>query len=346
MKIGCNVDIDFCNVETTECLTKKVDRMKNVLFFSLAALVFVSCSKIPDTPIWNEISTDELAAAIDQEPDFATAYEAMKALSPNEVLSDTQKAKYKDLTWRRYYEMTKYANDSTVFGPLKDKWTKEWNETMAKDLAKVDSLMEYWANYKKENSLSRFVTADVVNIKKTYYSYIHSVDDIYFVFEFNPLVENVEQFKFNYSYNYKINSGRGRGEKHNCIYSSPLRKKDTGWYKVSYSEKDKLEDETFTSFMQAHDFRIEITDVRVNGKNYSLDDLNIPEAVNDLWDMDTERNRDEVAKLINPQYENLESYLATKKNETLEKKDAKYMEFTKEFAASAVSNIFKNLGKH
>ena len=51
--------------------------MKKALFLLLATIVFDSCSKIPNTPIWDEISTDELAAAIEQEPDFAVAYESV-----------------------------------------------------------------------------------------------------------------------------------------------------------------------------------------------------------------------------------------------------------------------------
>ncbi|MGN0028522.1 MAG: hypothetical protein ACI35Q_02170 [Marinilabiliaceae bacterium] len=317
--------------------------MKNSFIITLIAFALASCSKIPDTPVWNEISTDELASAIKEEPGFAETYEAMRALHPEKTLSDTQKAKYKDMTWRRYYKMVKYAKDSTIFNPLKEQWTEEWNQTLSKDLGKVDSLMGYWLDFKKENSLERLVTAKVIGIKKTYYSYINTIKGVYFVFGFTPLVDGVEQFRFNYSYDYKINSGRGRGEKHNCIYSQPLKGEDTGWYEADYFEREKLEDETFESFMQSHDFQIEITDVRVNGKNYSLEELNIPKAVTNLWDSDTEENRDEVAKLINPEYESLQSYLAARKQETIERKDPLYAEFTKEFIGSAAAKFLEGL---
>lgn len=137
----------------------------------------------------------------------------------------------------------------------------------------------------------------------------------------------IEQLKFTYSYAYKINSGRGK-ETHSCIYSSPISSKKEGAWEIPYLEKEKFDGMTVSKFLQNYDLDIEITDVRIGGKNYSLDDLNIPEAITDFWKEDSEENRDKVAVLVNPSYVNRAQYLEKKKSEELKKYDSLCYEFT------------------
>ena len=100
---------------------------------------------------------------------------------------------------------------------------------------------------------------------------------------------------------------------------------------------------TVKKFLQEYDMEIEVTDVRIEGKNYSLNDLNIPEEVLNLWKEDTSENRDAVASLVNPTYVNKEQYISNKKTEDLKIFDLLYYEFSEALLQNSLLNGFKKI---
>ena len=294
--------------------------MKITIIFAVALTLLVGCSPIPNKSVFEELSTKELASAIKSDPEFAEAYERIRKLDSLISFSEVQKAKYKDVTYRRLYKYTKHMNDSIFWLPKNKKWQQEWDETFANDLAKVDEKVAYWTDYKEQNSLSRFAKVELSSFYITHYSYLGYVIDAYLCFNITPLQGTIEQIKFKYSYSHKIDDRRGQ-KTHNCIYSTPISKKDEGMWKIDYFEKSNFDGMTVSKFLQKYDLDIEITDVRKDGKNYSLEDLNIPEAISNFWKEDTPETRDEVAVLINPQYVNRVKYIEDKKDNELKKYD-------------------------
>lgn len=298
---------------------------KSVLFF-LAALLLAACNPIPNKSIFEELTTEELASAIKSDDKFAEAYESIRTLVGLATLSEVQKAQYNEITYRRMAKYYYHVNDEDFWSPIKADWGNEWDNTFAKDLAKVDETSKYWLDYKNENSLSKFAKVELSDFYITHYSYIGGVDDAFIMFKITPLRGTIEQLKFTYSYSYKINGGKGK-ETHKCIYSSPIANTKEGAWEIEYLEKDKFDGMTVKKFLQQYDLEIEITDVRIGGKNYSLDDLNIPEAITNFWSEDTEETREEVAKLINSSYVNKEDYIQKKKDERMKEYDTLCYDF-------------------
>lgn len=316
--------------------------MKRNLLFLAVILLFASCSKIPNKSVFEDLTTDELASAIKSEPEFGDFYEGMHALVKMSAFTEVQKAQFKDVTYRSLYKYSQHADDSTFWAPKQEKWAQEWDANLAPVLAQVDDKMKYWSDYKEQNSLSRFVKVELSDFYFTYYSYIHSLKEAYICFKLTPVDGPIEQLKFRYSYSYKINSGRGK-KSHNCIYSSPVSAPKEGMWEIEYFERDDFSGMTVQKFLQQYDLNIEVTDVRKDGVNYSLDDLNIPEAVTNLWDEDTEANRDAVATLIDPSYVNKAQYLTDKKDADMKKFDENCYNFLDTLKSQSLGGLLQSL---
>jgi hypothetical protein len=316
--------------------------MKRIFLFVFAGVMFAACNPIPNKSVFEELKTDELAAAIKADPEFGEEYDGMRAAINLASFSEVQKAQYKDVTYRRLYKYTKHIDDSAYWQPREIKWGEEWDATLAQDLAKVDEKVAYWQDYKENNSLSRFAKVELSSFYITHYTFIGGVDDAYICFNITPVDGTIEQIKFSYSYSYKINNGRGKIS-HNCLYSSPITSTKEGAWEIPYGEKDDFDGMTVKKFLQNYDLEIEITDVRKDGQNYSLDDLNIPEAVKNFWQNDTPENRDAVAQLVNPDYVGREQYIKNKKNEELKKYDALCYDFLNVCLEENILNELKGL---
>jgi len=316
--------------------------MKKIFYFLMACTLLVACNPIPDKSVFEELTTDELASAIKSDPAFAEEYESIRSLLEITNFSEVQKAQYKDVTYRRLVKYRRHMNDSAYWAPYLVEWGEEWDNTLAKDLAKVDEKVAYWDDYKAKNSLSRFVTIELSDFYITHYRYINSIEDAYICFNLTPVDGTIEQLKFTYSYSYKINNGRGK-EEHRCIYSHPFSKKTEGSWEIDYLERDKFDGMTVAKFNQQYDLDIEITDVRKDGVNYSLDDLNIPEAITEFWKEDTPETRDGVALLVNPSYVNRDKYISDKKDAALVEYDALCFEFVNVCIEDNFLNALKSI---
>lgn len=314
--------------------------MKKLLFIFAAAL-FVACNPIPNKSIFEDLSTDELASIIKSDSNFTEFYENIHSLVKISMFSDIQKAEYKDVTYRRLYKYYHRNNfEPEYWQPLTEQWSNEWDDTMAKDLLKVDSVSAYWADYKKQHSLSRFAKVELADFRITYF--YSMINDAYICFDITPLQGTIEQIKFTCTYGFKIDGDDGK-KTYAYRYASPITKTKRGYWDIDYFERDKFKNMTVKKFLQEYDMEIEVTDVRIEGKNYSLSDLNIPEEVLNLWKEDTSENRDAVASLVNPTYVNKEQYISNKKTEDLKIFDLLCYEFSEALLQNSLLNGFKKI---
>lgn len=310
--------------------------MKRICYLTLICVLFVACNPIPQKSVFEELTTDELASAIKAVPEFAKEYEAIRIVVQLADFSEVQKVQYKDVTYRRLYSYLNHAYDSIYWAPSEVKWGKEWDNTFAKDLEKVPEQVDYWNEYKSKHSLSRFANVELSRFDATYYEYIGGVEDAYIYFNITPLQGPIEQIVFTYSYAYKINNGKEKTSQ-KCIYSSPIYRTTEAAWELDYFEKEKFGDMIASEFYEKYDMDIEITNVRKDGKNYSLEDLNIPEAITAIWEDWNPETCDGVAALINPSYVSRNAYIENKKNEELREYDSLCADFCD---ALSQKNIF------
>ena len=260
----------------------------NKLWFLIITFIpFLSCNPIPDKSVFDKLSADELAKIIEEEPDFVDLYEQLS--SGVNSFNEVEKAKYRDITYRGFYDYYKFTRDTTFWIPVYEKWEVEWNEKYGSYNDKVDSVLDYWTEYKAANSLDRFVKIEFYEIDKDYYSYSGDVKDVNLGFTLTPIANGgtIEQVKFQYRYSAKINKYYGEWKR--CISTTPIYYQTVRYWEVNYSDKDLFERLTTASFKRDYDLEIMITDVRYNGKNYSENDLDIPKSVKNVFDTDEDK---------------------------------------------------------
>lgn len=261
--------------------------MKKIVFALLACALFCSCNSVPNQSIMEPIDYKELGDIIKKDSSFAFFYFWLQG--DIEGLSDIDKARFKDVTYRKLYSLFKFSNDTTKINPLKEKWTDEWNEIYGGYGAKGDSAINYWIKYKEEHSLSKNVKIEFVSLDKTYYRYINAIESVNFAFRLTPLQGGVDQIRFNYRCAPKINDVK-YAEAHNCIYTKPFDSPIVRYWEADYSDRSRLEHVSTDEFIRDYNIVFEVTEMRKDGVNYSIDDLNIPASVVALLETDSVKN--------------------------------------------------------
>lgn len=290
----------------------------------------VACSPVPNTSVFETLPTKNLAKVLEKEPDFETIYtqitEGVKSF--NEI----EKAKFNDITWSKIYTMYKFSSDTLKTNPLFEQWRQEWDDKFGKYNEQVDSVITYWKDYKEKNSLDRFVRVEFAEIDKDYYSYSYDVKEVNLGFRLIPVNGRIEQVKFNYRFSAKINSYYG--ERRNCISTTPFSSPVVRYWEVNYSDEQTLKNLNTESFKRDYDIKVEVTDVRKDGINYSINDLNIPSSVSSYLDDETgilaDYYRNEIIEdLLCPEYKRSYEYTLDKWDELMAEKFPRQQAFMK-----------------
>lgn len=301
--------------------------MKDKYIIVLFLGIFIySCSDIPNKSIFEPLTSEELSKIIKKDTLFIEFYKGQQ--KRNEVLNEIDKARFNYLTYRDLYKMFKYMVDTAIMNPLGKEWETEWKKEFGVYRIKVDSVMAYWNKYKSDNSPDRFVTVEFFEIDESYYSYSYDVKNVNLSFKFFPLQGEVEQIKFNYSYSANIDNFYG--EKHNCILTAPFSSPIVRYWEVDYSDEKRLKNLSTFEFKRDYNIKIEITDVRKNGINYSIYDLNIPKAVIEVMETDSMRypylyefyKENIVKEIVCPSYKTKEEYIQEKFKQLIKSKFA------------------------
>lgn len=298
-------------------------------FVLLISFILVSCSSIPSKSIMDPLETNELATIIKKDTLFEKFYTSVR--NKVEKLSDIDKAKFSDITYSSFYDCYKFTNDTNQVKPLAKQFESDWNQKYSMYATKIDSVVGYWKKYIADNSLTRYVSVEFDHIDKDYYSYSYDVKDVKFAFKLSPKDgARIEQIKFSYRYSAKINSYRG--EWNYCILTSPFSSPVVKYWKVDYSDEKRLKNVSSADFKRDYNIEFEISDIRMNGKNYSMDDLNVPKSVRNYMDTTfsfsaTLYKDDVIKETVNPEYVSKSAYIMKRLKEEVSKKFPREYEF-------------------
>ena len=248
----------------------------------IAVFGLTSCSSISNKSVSEKMSTAELSAAIKSDTAFSAFYENIR--KSVDEMSDIKKAKYNDVTYRRLFKYYKFITDSMYWEPLNEKWEKEWATKFTVYISKADSALNYWRNYLEERSLDKYVKIELSQISKEYYEYFGGIKEVNLGFRLTPLQGTIEQVQFTYGYKPKINGDNKYYEKHNCISISPFSLPTTRYWEVGYSDRDNFDGKTVETFLRDYNLYVEITSIRKDGVNISVDDISIPKKISECFE--------------------------------------------------------------
>jgi hypothetical protein len=310
--------------------------MKNLYtLFLLFVFAFSSCNKISDKPVSEKLSTKELSKALKSDTLFADFYEIIR--EEVDQMSDIKKAKYNDITYRRLFKYVKHLQDTSYWNPMYKKLEKEWKSEYGMYLPKADSVLNYWKKYLEDNTLDKYVKIDLAKIDIEYYRYVGGIKDVSLGFRLTPLQGTVDQIVFTYGYQAKIHEDNQYYKKIRCRSTTPFSSTTVRFWKVGYSDEKLFSGHNVETFLRDYNLYIEITDIRKDGVNISIDDFTIPIEVSNSLQYENkypalfESSIDELIKeMLNKDYLSKWEYKRKKSDEILEKKDKRSFEFLKE----------------
>lgn len=292
--------------------------MRNLLTVMLVIIICTGCGNIPNKSVFEPLDEQELSEIIKKDTMFANFYMGQALITA--ALSEVDKAKYNNITYRSAYKMFSLWNDSVAMKPKITKWEKEWKKKFGNYSEKVDSIIEYWKDEKKKNSLNEFVKIELVDIDKEYYSYSSSLRDLYLGFMLTPVQGELQEVKFQYGFSTKKKNWYSK--KKNCKISYPIWDPVIRHWEVNILDKMELENVTMESFMENYDIEIEVLEVRKDGVTHNLKGLKIPKSVKMLMDSNPTYGKlyDRIrmliyVSLIDSNYIELEDYLDEKQKE-------------------------------
>ena len=122
--------------------------MKNKSFLVMTIVtLFIGCNRLPNKPIYEELTINELEKAIKADSAFAEFYDDAVKEDIFSQFTPSQKAKYKKVSWKRLFKFYKYSGDYEIWEKKDSIWRIQWGNEFAKDFARADSIIAYWDNY-------------------------------------------------------------------------------------------------------------------------------------------------------------------------------------------------------
>ena len=265
--------------------------MRNLLILLLLTLT-VGCSNPIKKSVFEPLTMNELVKIISKDSTFQESYKQIETIRDSVLTSEIERVKFADLNYKRIQELQEfYYNfylDTVKFKAEYEKIEQNWKSKFGNCEQKADSIIDYWAKYKNENSINNYVKIELVDIDKEYYSYSNDIKQVNLGFKFTPLKGKVDQLIFKYIIKAKINEFDTNDiysilDWNRCRLSQPITKQFTGYYEADYDDEKILKGHSISTFNRDYNIFIELDDIRINDKNFSDDNLGIPESITDYW---------------------------------------------------------------
>jgi hypothetical protein len=312
------------------------------LILAVFSIGLFSCKNPLKKTIFEPLTVTELKSAIKNDSLFEETYKYIQLVKDSVLKSDLDKAKWADLTYNRVYKYVKFSIDTNYFKPIEEKLKNEWKEKYGKYQAKVDSISNYWKQYKNQNSLEQYVKVELAEIYKEYYTFIGDVRSVNLGFRLTPLQGQVDQIRFGYRIEAKINEKEKESDYESlystldnswCLSTTPFSKPIIRYWEANYTNEKILKSKTFETFNRDYNIYIEVDQIRKDGKNMSNDDLNIPKSVQNHWKYENREYlkdlyvSDIIKEVLNEEYKPEYEYRYEGVDKILKKKDSLSFQF-------------------
>lgn len=311
--------------------------MKRLTYFLFIAIIILSsCSRGLNKSITEPMSVDELRANI-QDTTFTDFYDLAQQLSKWITSSDVRQAKYGNISYKRLNKYVTHIMDTSFFRKKEKIWKEAYAKLYPDYSQQVDSIMNYWQEYRESYNMDSLVTIEFNDLWKEYYSYFGDIKNVNVGFRITPLKGTIDQLVFRYEMKAKVNNDGSIDlfNSHRCIASSPISKPRTLYWEADYSDEKILQSRSTTEVKRDYDFNIELENVRINGENYE-DKLNaIPEPVMMALKYCTKEynlyENDIIRMFLNSDYKDFTEYCQPLIDEEMKKYDQDVYDLLKAF---------------
>lgn len=289
--------------------------MKSTGVFLSVALMFAlsSCSNEMDKSILEPLSVDELKEQMKEDSTFTKFYSEAQKMGEWISESEVREAQYGDITYERLRKYMRHGENNWLWEIKGKAWKEDYDRLYPDYSEQVDSIMNYWREYKDRYNLDSVVTIEFSDLWKEYY-YSGDVREVNIGFKITPLKGTVDQLVFRYEMKTKVGND---GEisilnSHRCVATTPITEPKTYYWEADYSDERALKNRTSEDVKREYDFNIELVNILVNGENYEDKLKEIPEPVKMAIEYCTSEDNwyedDIIRQLINPDYKSFYEY--------------------------------------
>ena len=313
--------------------------MRKFLLFIIALGLF-SCQGPMKKSIFETMTVQELKNEFEKDSLFEKTYKYVQLVKDSLLKSEIEQVKWADLTYSRLQSFVRFASDTSYFNSESRNLSNEWYLIYGDYLSKVDSISEYWKEYKSKNTIEQYVKIELVEIDKEYYTYSNDIKNVNLGFKLTPLKGKIDQMTFEYRIKPKLDEDDEDIESllsvfntSRCIMSRPFSKPTVRYWEVDYKHEKILESRNINSFLRDYNIYIEVDEIRKNGVNMSDDDLNIPKSVERYWEYENREYLsnfyagDVIKELIFEDYIPEYEYIMQETQKILKEKDLLCFEF-------------------
>lgn len=140
--------------------------MKKQIFIVAVIALLCSCNKISNKSIYEELTIDEVEKAMKQDSVFGWFYDDVVSANYDQRMTPSAKARFKKVSYRRYFAYTKYKYDFFMWKEKDSIWAEEWSQKYAKEIATTDSVINYWKQYRQDcyAEVDKYIKGKIVNV--------------------------------------------------------------------------------------------------------------------------------------------------------------------------------------
>lgn len=300
------------------------------IFLVAVAIIMASCSSgVPNKSIFKSLSSKEIERGVKVDPSFEEFYDGITEIMF--LIPDAPKERYKNLTYKNTFEAYRIRKDINHLSKYFKNWDKEWEDKYERDFEKLDSLLNYWDTYVKQNPPEKFAKVELVGISRGWDSYDAN-------FKITSLCDDLESVFFKFNFSQKNDPKKSASKECSAYFYNSLNSSESG-VDSEYISSDKLNslnEVSLDGFLQQYDYSIEYLGVRCGGHSYGRrSDNNIPSSVKFYWEnTDSTRvllKKEDIIKCeIDENYVSKIQYRKDKAREWLDEKYPQEMEFLDE----------------
>lgn len=304
----------------------------------MIVLALLGCNNPIDKSVLIPLSEDELSELVQKDSLFDLTHFEIQYIRDNVLDLSADNSKWNKLTYRRVHKLKTLQYDTDYLNPIIEKAEKDWHIKYGKYSHLADSILQYWKNFEKENSLESMLEIELTSINKAYYSGTRRLRDINFGFRLTPLKGPVDQVQFSYYIEPKISEDSERSlfsfmDKEQCVATKPIKIPTVRYWKTSYKNRDLLSNHTLETFLRDYNIEIEIRRLRKDGQNMSQDDAIIPWSIRRYWEQEENENLIDfyktriIEEFLNDSYISEFRYVNNEMTKVLKQKDPLTTEF-------------------
>lgn len=300
---------------------------KKVIIVAVIALL-CSCNRISNKPIYEELTINEVGKAMKQDSSFGWFYDDVVEANYALKMSPSEKARFKKVSYRKYFAYTKYKYDFLKWMKKDSIWGEEWAQKYVKEIAATDSVINYWKQYKQDcyAEVNKYIKGKITNV---------GIESDY---EYNwDTRRNEWKPRRSYEITYTLLVPKVDKVEISIVWRDKYGESD-GWHGSSYDENitqnDTVKKHVCGGLNDEKPSEVWITSVEINGQTISskYDKYDVPQSVREYIENEKEYDWNKVGReFAGENFVSKDSYLSQKREEDLRAFDNLCYEFDQEF---------------